>query len=336
MITEVVKCSFCDQNTSVGDMKYCQYCCDNICVKCAVTHRRNETFKNHQIESVIKICCKHHSRTCEYFCVECDQFLCRICVHRQSGICHPKSIKDMKILKEEKMKAITESLTKMKKEIHFLGSDIKADLDSIKRMLKEINEIKSAVNRHVTELIAKIKTKEKDLMDVIEVYEKRFVYNQNILSSKLTDKPFIQELKKTAEEGLKGGIEHVIITTLLLTSQLPTEVGVPPDNNLDTVKKFIAEDSINVGQLQITNDTTTTGLTNSRQRGNMGPMNWPGSVAEFNKLIEPLAHPERFGGDVADAFDVIAPSSKVASMFIVSSSISTNTGVAPVVSDPAG
>ncbi len=35
---------------------------------------------------------------------------------------------------------------------------------------------------------------------------------------------------------------------------------------------------------------------------------WPGSVAEFNELIEPLAHPERFGGDVSDAFDVIAPS----------------------------
>jgi len=35
---------------------------------------------------------------------------------------------------------------------------------------------------------------------------------------------------------------------------------------------------------------------------------WPGSVAEFFKLIEPLAHPERFGGDVSDAFTVIAPS----------------------------
>jgi microsomal epoxide hydrolase len=35
---------------------------------------------------------------------------------------------------------------------------------------------------------------------------------------------------------------------------------------------------------------------------------WPGSVAEFFDLIEPLAHPERFGGDVADAFTVIAPS----------------------------
>ena len=35
---------------------------------------------------------------------------------------------------------------------------------------------------------------------------------------------------------------------------------------------------------------------------------WPGSVVEFTKLIEPLAHPERFGGDVKDAFDVIAPS----------------------------
>jgi pimeloyl-ACP methyl ester carboxylesterase len=35
---------------------------------------------------------------------------------------------------------------------------------------------------------------------------------------------------------------------------------------------------------------------------------WPGSVAEFKDIIEPLAHPERFGGDIADAFDVIAPS----------------------------
>lgn len=35
---------------------------------------------------------------------------------------------------------------------------------------------------------------------------------------------------------------------------------------------------------------------------------WPGSVYEFMHIIEPLAHPERFGGDAADAFDVIVPS----------------------------
>jgi microsomal epoxide hydrolase len=35
---------------------------------------------------------------------------------------------------------------------------------------------------------------------------------------------------------------------------------------------------------------------------------WPGSVAEFLNLIEPLAHPERFGGNEEDAFTVIAPS----------------------------
>lgn len=35
---------------------------------------------------------------------------------------------------------------------------------------------------------------------------------------------------------------------------------------------------------------------------------WPGSIVEFMKIIEPLAHPERFGGDIADAFTVIAPS----------------------------
>ena len=35
---------------------------------------------------------------------------------------------------------------------------------------------------------------------------------------------------------------------------------------------------------------------------------WPGSVAEFTEIIGPLAHPERYGGDPADSFDVIAPS----------------------------
>lgn len=35
---------------------------------------------------------------------------------------------------------------------------------------------------------------------------------------------------------------------------------------------------------------------------------WPGSVHEFKGIIEPLAHPERFGGSAEDAFDVVAPS----------------------------
>jgi pimeloyl-ACP methyl ester carboxylesterase len=35
---------------------------------------------------------------------------------------------------------------------------------------------------------------------------------------------------------------------------------------------------------------------------------WPGSIVEFDEVIEPLAHPERFGGRVEDAFDVIVPS----------------------------
>lgn len=35
---------------------------------------------------------------------------------------------------------------------------------------------------------------------------------------------------------------------------------------------------------------------------------WPGSVFEFLHVIEPLAHPERFGGDMKDAFTVVVPS----------------------------
>jgi microsomal epoxide hydrolase len=35
---------------------------------------------------------------------------------------------------------------------------------------------------------------------------------------------------------------------------------------------------------------------------------WPGSVFEFLHIIEPLAHPEKFGGDSRDAFTVVVPS----------------------------
>lgn len=35
---------------------------------------------------------------------------------------------------------------------------------------------------------------------------------------------------------------------------------------------------------------------------------WPGSIAEFRKIIEPLTQPERHGGNPADAFHVVAPS----------------------------
>lgn len=35
---------------------------------------------------------------------------------------------------------------------------------------------------------------------------------------------------------------------------------------------------------------------------------WPGSILEFHKILEPLTHPERHGGDPADAFHVVCPS----------------------------
>ena len=35
---------------------------------------------------------------------------------------------------------------------------------------------------------------------------------------------------------------------------------------------------------------------------------WPGSIVEFLNIIEKLAHPEKFGGNKEDSFDVIVPS----------------------------
>jgi len=35
---------------------------------------------------------------------------------------------------------------------------------------------------------------------------------------------------------------------------------------------------------------------------------WPGSIAEFRKIIDPLTEPEKHGGDASDAFHVVCPS----------------------------
>jgi pimeloyl-ACP methyl ester carboxylesterase len=35
---------------------------------------------------------------------------------------------------------------------------------------------------------------------------------------------------------------------------------------------------------------------------------WPGSIIEFLHIIQKLAHPEKFGGNIEDAFDVVVPS----------------------------
>ncbi len=35
---------------------------------------------------------------------------------------------------------------------------------------------------------------------------------------------------------------------------------------------------------------------------------WPGSIVEFQKVIEPLTNPTAHGGEAADAFHIVAPS----------------------------
>ena len=35
---------------------------------------------------------------------------------------------------------------------------------------------------------------------------------------------------------------------------------------------------------------------------------WPGSIIEFLDIIDQLAHPEKYGGNIENAFDVVLPS----------------------------
>ena len=107
--------------------------------------------------------------------------------------------------------------------------------------------------------------------------------------------------------------------------EMPEDGGWAYGTNLDYLKEFCSywvekydwrahEDKIN-GFDHFTTPVDGIDIHFIREEGSgPAPMplilshGWPGTIVEFLDFIEPLAHPERFGGDKSDAFTVIAPS----------------------------
>ena len=112
-------------------------------------------------------------------------------------------------LKDEKRKYIKESQIEMKTLSEY---NIIPGMDKIKKKLKHAGKIKTALHKHVTKLVVQIKIKEKEMMAMIDEWVKPFADEEKRLHSRIANKPLIQELEKSAEEGLRGGIEHLIIT----------------------------------------------------------------------------------------------------------------------------
>jgi len=107
--------------------------------------------------------------------------------------------------------------------------------------------------------------------------------------------------------------------------EMPEDGGWAYGTNLDYLKEFCSywvekydwrahEDKIN-GFDHFTTPVDGIDIHFIREEGSgPAPMplilshGWPGTIVEFLDFIEPLAHPQRFGGDKSDAFTVIAPS----------------------------
>ena len=107
--------------------------------------------------------------------------------------------------------------------------------------------------------------------------------------------------------------------------EMPEDGGWAYGTNLDYLKEFCSywvekydwrahEDKIN-GFDHFTTPVDGIDIHFIREEGSgPAPMplilshGWPGTIVEFLDFIEPLAHPERFGGDKRDAFTVVAPS----------------------------
>ena len=107
--------------------------------------------------------------------------------------------------------------------------------------------------------------------------------------------------------------------------EMPEDGGWAYGTNLDYLKEFCSywvekydwrahEEKINSFD-HFTTPVDGVDIHYIREEGN-GPAprplrlshGWPGTFVEFLDFIEPLAHPERFGGDKSDAFTVVAPS----------------------------
>ena len=107
--------------------------------------------------------------------------------------------------------------------------------------------------------------------------------------------------------------------------EMPDDGGWAYGTNLDYLKEFCSywvekydwrahEDEINSFD-HFTTPVDGIDIHFIREEGSgLAPMplilshGWPGTIVEFLDFIEPLAHPERFGGDKSDAFTVVAPS----------------------------
>ena len=236
---DFMKCYICRHDINMSDIRYCQNCHRDICVKCAATHIQQRTFKNHIIESQMKIYCKEHGDVCEYLCMTCDKFQCVACV--QTGPCkeHQENIQPLDSLKEKMVVRIQE-LQKKLKDVKCDPNTFEGRRDEVKKKLMFTREVKQAIIQHGRRLCEQINDNVSKMIDLVNQWEAPLTEIEGRLKEGA-----MEELDKSIAEGLKGTVEEMVMIASL------TESSLLDYESLEIDIIFTPEDTISVGQVKI-------------------------------------------------------------------------------------
>lgn len=192
---ENVSCIKCNtvQNASSQLFTYCSDCLKYFCHRCSKIHFHKEC-KNHHGCSVAEMDykCKLHNSEYEYFCVECNQNLCRICYNKWH-------LKHAQILAFDKIKPSDK-----------IYSDIKLKVDGQKGQIDIISKILEKIEREFSENVKVYKDNLNTALDfnkkIFDSYNSEHLNYQSIVNYQkvididISDISFVKKIQEELEQ----------------------------------------------------------------------------------------------------------------------------------------
>ena len=174
-VAETDHCDICVfDNSSVRAQHYCVQCTKNMCENCSDRHAQNQMFKDHSticidIINVTTLECKEHQEEIKYYCSECSEILCTVCVISRHG---EHQIKELTTASEREQDQIKQKLGVLKEKLHEF--DERAEqLERLKGAKERIYQsTQEAVKSHSQSLIELIQCKEQKLLEQLETSHK--------------------------------------------------------------------------------------------------------------------------------------------------------------------
>lgn len=242
-----ISCSKCQENdemsyyiTSCGDLILCENCAtefvtieDCICSKC---NQKVEIMPYEQSEQNKEIFCNEHQKKCDYYCQNCQEYLCGDCIFEQ--LSKPKNKhKGHKILKiEELLDGANQQAADAIKALQPL-------YDSISQSIEKYKSIKASIESKYDDTLILMhnsfrkiqshidKAKEEYSSKIIEKIDK----NESLMKS-------ILEITENCEIVLKSNDTQILSTACSISekiSKIVQEAETAKEEELPTLPKNI-------------------------------------------------------------------------------------------------